>query len=143
LRFWDSSAIVPLIVEQVGSRQVDRWFSEDPEVALWTLTPVELTSALHRLVRDGRLSELEAASAESRVDELIARCQVVINVEAVKRQARRLLRLHTLRAADALQLGAAIEWSGGRTMGRCLHTLDAQLARAAAREGFDVVPKPV
>lgn len=51
-------------------------------------------------------------------------------------QARRLLRLHALRAADALQLGAAIEWANGRPNGRVFHTLDKPLARAAEREGF-------
>jgi len=141
LRFWDSSAIVPLIVEQAASSQVDGWFSEDPEVAIWTLTPVELTSAFRRLVREGNLSELEAKKAESRVDELIKRSHVIINVDTVKRHARRLLGSHPLKAADAMQLGAAIEWAAGRTSGRCLHTLDLQLARAAAREGFDVIPK--
>lgn len=142
VRFWDSSAVVPLIVAQASSPVADGWLAQDPEVALWTLTSVELTSALQRLVREGRLGEKAAALAEARADELVKTSHVVINVETVKLQARRLLRLHTLRAADALQLAAALEWAGGRAMGRCLHTLDAQLARAAAREGFDVLPNP-
>jgi predicted nucleic acid-binding protein len=129
------------VVEQAASTQADRWFSEDPEVAIWTLTPVELTSAFRRLVRDGSLNELEAKEAESRTDELIARSHVVINVETVKNNARRMLGICPLKAADALQLGAAIEWASGRASGRRLHTLDVQLARAAAREGFDVVPE--
>jgi predicted nucleic acid-binding protein len=142
VRFWDSSAVVPLIVAQSASPLADGWLAQDPEVALWTMTPMELTSALRRLVREGSLGEKEAAVAESRADELVRASHVVINIETVKLQARRLLRLHTLRAADALQLAAALEWAGGRAMGRCLHTLDAQLARAAMREGFDVVPGP-
>ncbi|MES1204691.1 MAG: type II toxin-antitoxin system VapC family toxin [Pseudomonadota bacterium] len=142
MRFWDSSAVVPLIVGQPISGEADRWLSEDPALAIWTLTPIELTSAIQRLVREGVLGEREAAHAESRADELVRASHIVINVEGVKAQARRLLRLHALRAADALQLGSAIEWTSGRTAGRRLHTLDAQLGRAAAREGFDVVPRP-
>lgn len=138
MRFWDSSAIVPLIVAQASSPMADEWLADDPEIALWMLTSVELTSALQRLVREGSLGEKEAALAEARADELIKTSHVVINVETVKLQARRLLRLHTLRAADALQLAAALEWAGGHAMGRTLHTLDTQLARAAVREGFDV-----
>jgi hypothetical protein len=46
-----------------------------------------------------------------------------------------------LRAADAMQLGAALEWAEGRPTGRLLMTLDAQLGRAAAREGFRVIPE--
>lgn len=140
MRFWDSSAVVPLIVAQTASAAADRWLSDDPEVALWTLTGVELTSAFRRLVRQGVLGEREANAAEARADELIESSHVVVNVETVKAQARRLLRLHALRAADAMQLGAALEWSGGRPTGRSFITLDAQLAGAAAREGFDVLP---
>lgn len=142
MRFWDSSAVVPLLVAQAASPQVDVWLSEDPELALWTLTAVEISSALRRLVREGILGEREANVAESRADELIGTSHVVVNVEAVKVQARRLLRLHTLRAADATQLGAAMEWANGRPTGRFFCTLDAQLALAAAREGFHVVPEP-
>lgn len=142
MRFWDSSAIVPLLVTQAASPQTDDWFSEDPHLALWTLTSVEVSSAVRRLSREKIIGEKEASTAESRADELIETSHVVVNVEAVKLQARRLLRLHTLRAADAMQLGAAMEWANGRPMGRFFCTLDIQLARAAAREGFQVVPDP-
>jgi predicted nucleic acid-binding protein len=142
MRFWDSSAVVPLIVAQAASSQADAWLSEDPEIALWTLTAVEVASAVRRLVREGLLGEREANAAEARADELIETSHVVMNIETVKVQARRLLRLHSLRAADAMQLGAALEWAGSRPTDRLFVTLDAQLARAAAREGFHVVPDP-
>jgi len=140
MRFWDSSAVVPLIVAQAASSRADGWLSDDPDVALWTLTAVELTSALRRLVREGLLAERDANTAEARVEELIEISHLVVNVETVKSQARRLLRLHALRAADAMQLGAALEWASGRPTGRSFVTLDAQLGRAAAREGFRVIP---
>lgn len=142
VRFWDSSAVVPLIVAQAASPDADTWFSQDPELAVWTLTSIEMSSALRRLVREGVLGEREANSAESRADDLMKTSHVVVNVETVKAQACRLLRIHTLRAADAMQLGAALEWAGGRAMGRLLHTLDVHLARAAVREGFRVIPEP-
>lgn len=138
MRFWDSSALVPLVVAQPTSRAVDRWLESDTAIAVWTLTPVEISSAIQRLLRDGAIAEDIADQAEARTAELVESCHVVIDVEDVKRQARRLLRLHPLRAADALQLGAAVEWCTGRPMGRTLHTLDGRLAVAARREGFDV-----
>jgi hypothetical protein len=92
--------------------------------------------------REGALSEKEAGAAETRTDELGRSCHVVFNLEAVKVQARRLLRLHPLRAADALQLGAALEWARGNPSGRTFLTLDKQLALAASREGFNVLPGP-
>ena len=139
MRFWDGSAVIPLMVAQAESPQADRWLSDDPELALWTLTAVELTSALRRLVREGLLPERDANGAEARVDELVETSHLVVNVETVKAQARRLLRLHSLRAADAMQLGAALQWAGGQATGRLFVTLDAQLGRAAAREGFRVI----
>ena len=108
-------------------------------MALWTLTPVEVVSALRRLVRDRALEEEVARVAETRMDELVHTCHLIIDVEAVKSLATRLLRLHPLRAFDALQLGAALQWAEGHPQGRTLHTLDSHLALAAQREGF-VVP---
>lgn len=142
MRFWDSSALVPLLVVQATSAQVDAWLGQDAELAVWTLTPVELTSALMRLARDGAIEEVAAHHAEARIDELLASCHVVIDTEAVKSQSRRLLRVHRLRAADAMQLGAAWEWAAGRPAGRVFHTLDARLGAAARREGFQVIPEP-
>lgn len=138
MRFWDSSALIPLLVAQPSSARTDRWLAADPAIAVWTLTPVEISSALQRLLRDGLLAEAVTDEAERRSSELFQASHVVVAVEPVKTQARRLLRLHPLRAADALQLAAAVEWSGGRPSGRLLHTLDARLAVAARREGFDV-----
>lgn len=138
MRFWDSSAVVPLLVRQPASARVDRWWSEDAQVALWTLTPVEITSVLWRQVREGALDEADARVAEARTQELADASYTVADVEGVKGLARRLLRVHALRAADALQLGAAVVWSAGQPQGKTLVTLDERLAAAARREGFDV-----
>lgn len=108
-------------------------------MVLWTLTPVEVVSGLRRLVRDKALEEEVARVAETRMEELVHVCHLIIDVEAVKSLATRLLRLHPLRAFDALQLGAALQWAEGHPQGRTLHTLDGRLALAAQREGF-VVP---
>ena len=95
-----------------------------------------------RLRRERQLADAEVNKAESRIDELMQSSHVVIDVDAVRSQSRRLLRLHPLRAADAMQLGAAWEWAGGRSSGRLFHTFDGRLALAAQREGFRVVPEP-
>jgi predicted nucleic acid-binding protein len=54
---------------------------------------------------------------------------------AVRDQAMRVLRVHPLRAADALQLAAALEWSGGAASGMFI-SYDERLRDAASREGF-------
>ncbi len=110
--------------------------AQDPEIAIWTLTPVEIVSALRRLVRSGGLGEGEANRAESLLTEFAKRSHLIIDVERVKTTACRVLRIHSLRAGDALQLGAALAWANGDTGGSILHTFDRQLAVAAGREGF-------
>jgi uncharacterized protein len=112
------------------------WLRADPDIAVWTLTGVEITSALWRLVREGALGEADARVAEQRAAEFVTASRVVVDVDTVKSWAQRLLRVHTLRAADALQLAAALVWAGGRPEGRHLCTLDDRLASAARREGF-------
>jgi hypothetical protein len=50
-----------------------------------------------------------------------------------------LLRVHDLRAADALQLAAAIAAAEGQPASLELVCLDDRLIRAAEREGFPIV----
>lgn len=142
MRFWDSSAVVPLVVRQGQSAEVERWLAEDAEPVTWALTPVEVASALWRLVREGNLSERAAFSAEAISAEVLRHTHVVSDVERVKTIAFRLLRVHALRAADALQLAAALAWADGAPRGLALHSFDRRLAVAAEREGFRVIPEP-
>jgi hypothetical protein len=142
LRFWDSSALVPLVVGQAGSAEVERWMDDDRDAVTWTLTPVEIASALRRLVREGELRERTVLQAEALAGELVARTHVVSDVARVKALACRLLRVHVLRGADALQLGAALAWADGAPNGQVVHTFDRRLAAAAQREGFRVIPAP-
>lgn len=51
----------------------------------------------------------------------------------------RLLRVHALRAGDALQLAAALVWTGGSREG-ALVTLDERMGLAARLEGLEVLP---
>jgi predicted nucleic acid-binding protein len=139
VRFWDSSALIPLLVQQPSSPACDEWFSDDNVTAVWTFTIVEITSALWRLVREGRLGEPDARQAEDRAGQVIAASYTLVDVPSAKALAQRLLRIHPLRAADALQLAAALVWSGGRPEGRFFLTLDDRLGQAAQREGF-IVP---
>jgi predicted nucleic acid-binding protein len=138
MRFWDSSAVVPLLVAQTSSARAAEWIAADGAMVVWTLTPVEVVSGLRRLARERLLQEEDARLAEARLDDLVETCHLVVDVETVKSLAARLLRLHPLRAFDALQLGAALHWAEGHPRGRTLHTLDARLALAAQREGFTV-----
>jgi predicted nucleic acid-binding protein len=139
VRFWDSSAVVPLIVREPTSPAALRAYEGDPEIALWWATPLECVSALARLEREGRLTPIDVTDAVGRLDAIMLAAHEVQPVERVRQVAIRLLRVHPLRAADALQLAAAIAASEDQPGTLDVVTLDDRLALAARREGFAVV----
>jgi predicted nucleic acid-binding protein len=134
--------VAPLVVGQPSSTEPEPWIGEEAEAVTWTLPPVGVASALQRLVRDGALPERSALDAEALAGELLGHTHVVSDVERMKPLACRLLRVHALRAGDALQLAAALAWADGAPNGLVLHTFDRRLALAAEREGFRVIPTP-
>ena len=140
MRYWDSSALVPLFVEQPSTGRVRRLYADDPVILTWTLSEVEILSALARLEREGAFAPESFHAAVARLSELWLRIDAVTAFDAVKQRARRLLRTHPLRAADALQLGAALLVASGDPAGWSVVSLDDRLCGAARREGFTVLP---
>lgn len=139
MRFWDTSAIVPLIIEQPSSRACRSLRRSDAGVTVWALTRVEISSAIHRLVRERLLDRDEARTAVERADAMFLRFAEVVALEAVRERARRALALHALTAADALQLAAALTLVADKPRRRGFVTADERLAEAAAAEGFDTI----
>ena len=139
MRFWDSSAIIPLLVAEPTSVAAMRAYEVDPEVVAWWATEVECVSALARLEREGSLTAPALVQGLRRLDGLASAWREVQPVTAVRETAIRLLRVHPLRTADALQLGAAIVAAEGHPATLPLVTLDERLAQAAEREGFAIV----
>jgi uncharacterized protein len=136
LRFWDSSAIVPLTVAETSTDAIQATVAEDPVMCVWWATEVECVSALSRLERDGALTDAATTAALDRLDALAEAWNEVQATTALRGAARRLLRVHALRAADALQLAAAIVAAEGLPSSLDFLTLDERLAAAARREGF-------
>jgi predicted nucleic acid-binding protein len=139
VRFWDTSALVPLFLAEPATPRARRWLAEDPDVTVWTLSRVELLSALARRRRAQptaadllRQTRREALAAWERWSEVTA-------VELVRRHAERLVETHPLRAADALQIGAALVVAGPDPPSLQFVTLDDQQAQAAEREGLQVL----
>ena len=139
MRFWDSSAIIPLLVDEPASPGVRAEYGRDPDIVVWWATVVECVSALARLEREARLTAADLSEALARLDELALAWHEVQPIDRTRQLATRLLRTHDLRAADAFQLAAAISASEERAGSTILVTLDARLAAAAEREGFRVV----
>jgi predicted nucleic acid-binding protein len=135
MRFWDSSAILPLCLTQPRSAEVREALRSDPELVVWWATRVECASAIARLERDGTLSARDVRQARTTLAAVAGAWYEVQPTDRVRQQAERLLRLHPLRAADALQLAAALEWAG-LPVGTPFITFDQRLGEAAEREGF-------
>ena len=141
MRFWDTSALVPLLLEQDATAGVQALLSEDPEIVAWWGTPVECASAAARLRREDLLTVADEGRVLASLAVLRDAWLEVLPSEEVRDRASRLLRLHPLRAADALQLAAARTWAGD-TDGADFVTYDERLALAARLEGFRVLPDP-
>jgi hypothetical protein len=112
-------------------------FNTDAEILVWWGTSVECISALARLEREGSLSNRDVSMAQARLRGLAEAWHEVQPHERVRSRAERLLRVHPLRAADALQLAAALEVAGESPIE--LVCLDRRLGEAASRENLTVI----
>ncbi len=139
MKFWDSSAIIPLVVEEASSAALIQELHEDPHMLVWWATPVECVSALARLEREGLLDAAGLSQALERLVDLELSWSEVQPIERLRIHATRLLRVHPLRAADSLQLAAATVAAEDQPRTLPFVTLDDRLALAAQREGFPVV----
>lgn len=139
MKFWDASAIVPSLVAEPMTKAVQGLVVSDPAMLVWWATEVECASAIARLERDGALDESAVTQAFDRLKQVAAGWHEVDPSDAIREAAVRFLRVHPLRAADALQLAAAFIASERRPPSLELVTLDDRLAIAARKEGFVVI----
>ena len=142
MRFWDASALVPLLVFERGTALVARWLRQDPGVVVWTLTRVELFSALARQRRTVERDAAVLSAARRDLLEEWERWSEIIDVDVVRRHAERLVEIHPIKAADALQISAALVAAQQNSVLHEFVTLDEVQATAAEREGFRVLTWP-
>jgi predicted nucleic acid-binding protein len=136
MKFWDASAIVPLLVSEAATRTLQGIAAADAAMLVWWATQVECASAIARLERDGALEPSAAIEAFHRLGHLADGWHEVDPGDGVREAAIRFLRVHPLRAADALQLAAAFVAAERRPSSLELVTLDDRMATAARKEGF-------
>ena len=140
MRFWDASAVVPLCFEQGGSTAVETIARQDPVLVVWWGTAVECVSALARLRRMDGLPPAAMQQTMAVLGRLRSGWMEILPTDAVRDRAQALLQAHPLRAADALQLAAALVWASDQPADMVMVTLDERLAAAAREEGFVVEP---
>lgn len=139
MKFWDASALVPLLVAEPATPGMQALARRDSDMLVWWGSEVECVSALTRIERAGALDANGAALALNRLKQLANGWHEIEPGEVVRESAARFLRVHPLRAADALQLAAAFVAAERRPPTLDFVTLDDRLAEAARREGFVLI----
>ncbi len=139
MRYWDASALVPLLVSEPESQQVRNWLEEDSRIVTWSWSSVELASAVERRFREGFLSRKQRRQCLDAFAALAKQWDEVIDLFATRSRALALLARHPLRAADAAQLGAALLVAEDNPAEREFVCLDERLALAAEKEGLRVI----
>jgi uncharacterized protein len=139
VKFWDSSALVPLLVAEQATQPLSILAAHDAELVVWWASQTECVSALARRIREESLDTTGAKQAFERLGQLASGWHEIEPNEILREMAIRFLRVHPLRAADALQLAAAFVASEGRPVSLGVVTLDERLAEAARKEGFTVI----
>lgn len=140
MRYWDASALVSLCVAEPASAIVRELAKGG--IVTWSSSVVEIASAIERRARDGAMTAADRVAARAALSELAAAWTEIAALGPVQERAMRLLATHPLRAADAMQLAAALVAVGDRTTGHEFVCTDTRLREAAAREGFAVLPEP-
>jgi len=139
VRFWDASALIPIFIKEAATPEVQSWHAADPGITTWMMTRIEVLSAVARRKRERPELAVLWNRAIRDVHEVASRWIEISDVIAARLHAERIIMDHPLRAADALQLGAALVAADGDPQSLELVTLDRRLAEAARHEGFPVL----
>ena len=139
MKFWDASAVIPLLVDEPARERVLAILAADADMLAWWGTTVEIASAFARREREQRLSAEQVEQALAAARQLADSWHEIVPSASLRRIAERLLRLHSLRASDSLQLAAALTAADQDPATLEIVCLDERLARAARREGFRVL----
>jgi uncharacterized protein len=139
VKFWDASAIVPLLVAETTTQSLQALAKRDSDMLVWWGSQVECVSALARLERGASLDRKGSVLALDRLKQLADGWHEIEPSEIIRENALRFLRVHPLRTADALQLAAAFLAAERRPSSLELVTLDERLAEAARKEGFELI----
>jgi predicted nucleic acid-binding protein len=143
MKFWDSSAIIPLCIEEMRTRTVQDIAKKDGSLVVWWGTIVECYSAFSRLRRDGDLTAEEDSQIRALLTSLADAWTEIEPSDDIRDITLRLLQNYPLRAADALQLAAAVVWAEKLPRGHQVVCFDAKLRDALSREGFEVLPATI
>jgi predicted nucleic acid-binding protein len=143
VKFWDTSAIVPLLIIEPSTETAKSILTGDSSVVVWWGTRTECVSALNRQIREGSLHLEDERQARQVLQQLADAWSEVQPSELLRGTAERLLAVHPLRAADAFQLAAALHWCQRQPTNRYVISFDSRLREASYKEGFTILPSRI
>ena len=142
MRYWDSSGLVPLMINEPATSVVSAWLADDAGIVTWWGSVLERASAVARRHREGHLNAETATGVHDRLARMAQDWDEIGPSATVRDGAVRLVRSHALRAGDALQLSAALVACDAQPSTLEFVSFDERLLDAARREGFPVLPTP-
>lgn len=143
MKFWDTSAVVPLCVVEPSTGTVKSILISDSSIVVWWATRTQCVSALNRQTREGGLRIEDERQARHVLRQLADGWTEVQPSEILRATAERLLAVHVLSAGDAFQLAAALLWCQRQPTNRELVSFDTRLRDAAYKEGFTILPTQI
>jgi predicted nucleic acid-binding protein len=135
IAYFDTSAVVPLLIEEVGSSLCQEHWSAADRLVSVRLVRVEAHAALAQATRQDRLTARQLRTAVRGLDTLIAQLDMVDVDDELTRSAAEVAERQGLRAYDAVHLAAALAIVDDDLV---LVTGDHALASAATSVGVAV-----
>jgi len=136
--FWDASALIPLCIQEAASPNAELQLRTFAPVVWWG-SLVEVSSAICRLRRWEEITEAEKQGAAMRLQLLSNGWREILPDDQVRSLATQLSDTKALRAADSLQLAAALVWCGQHPAKRSFICGDRRLSETASLTGFSVI----
>jgi predicted nucleic acid-binding protein len=137
--FWDSSALLAIILHESSAALLRPFLDEDPEVASSFITPLEIVSTIWRR-QHADLFSLAQVQDVDQLYSVITKNWITLGDTRTIDVALRLVARQPLRTGDAIQLASALEVADREGVMLPFVTLDEELGAAARAEGLRVLP---
>ncbi|MCP3935106.1 MAG: type II toxin-antitoxin system VapC family toxin [Actinomycetia bacterium] len=135
IAYFDTSALIPLIVEEPSTPVCQRLWNEASRVASVRLLYAEASAALARAHRMARLTTTQLDHAIRALEDIVVELDHVEVTDQLVRTAGALAHTHGLRGYDAVHLGAGLSVYDDDVV---FVTGDSNLAAAAQALGIAV-----
>jgi predicted nucleic acid-binding protein len=137
IAYFDTSALLKLVIAEAGADQAGLLWERASEVVMSRLVWPEALAALAAARRGRRLTEKDYAAAVRLFRDLFGRCTVVSVADHIVERAAGFAAGYDLRAADAIHLATALAVVESDSI---LVTWDKRLQQAAIQAGLVTAP---